>query len=406
MQIILLNAILDKNIESSLLVAAKEGMQVYHMVRHNHSFDSMKCTSKIMRSVYGEKQFACSSTKAAAIVTGVFEPMIRTQIQIELKEAEFTCISTDASNHKEIKMYPVIFRYFLPLEGIRTRLADYIDMPDETGEAIFQMLKSSWENWDIKDKIIAFCADNCPTNFGSVGRGGEKNVFFRLQSVFNDLLVGIGCLAHILHNAPQDACSNVLPFDIQSILVLMYKQFYNSTKQTEELKAFCEELSIEFSKVKGCPSVRFLAKKNCIESILKIFNALKKYFDSNPSKKVPKSLEMFLADPLHKFYLIVVRDLCELFESAIRMIEGNQTSGIEALKTVENLQAKIQNVIRSKFISIEAEEELNSVKNHPKLLKDLKITKKEQEKDSQIVKNRIFETILKPLYGKYSSPKF
>lgn len=309
---------LDDKVNDSLLVAAKEGAQVYHMVRHNQSFNSMDCTSQLLRSAHGESQFTCSAAKAGAIVTGVFEPMIRAQIENELNTVRFVCISTDASNHKAIKMYPIIVRYFLPTQGVRTRLIEYVDMPDETGESIFKMLRTTWEKWGIKEKINALCADNCPTNFGKVQRGGKKNVFKRLQTVFNDGLIGIGCIAHILHNAPQDACSSVLPFDIQNILVLMYKQFYNSTKQTESLKRFCDQLSIEFSKVKGCPSVRFLAKKNSIKSVLKIFVALKQYFDSKPSKKVPQTLKRFLNDPLHKFYLLVVRDLCELFESSIR----------------------------------------------------------------------------------------
>lgn len=378
--------ILDESVNASLLCAAKEGVQVYHMIRHNQSFRSMKCTSEIIRSLYGESQFTCSGTKASAIATGVFEPMIRTQIENELKKAEFVCISTDASNRNAVKMFPIILRYFLPTEGIRTRLIEYVSMPDETADSIFEMLKSAWEKWGIKDKIVAFCADNCPTNFGSVERGGTKNVFHRMQEVFNKNLIGIGCLAHILHNAPQDACHNILPFDIQSILVLMYKQFYKSTKQTEALKTFCEELSIEFSNVKGCPSVRFLAKQSCIDSILKIFDALEEYFNSNPSKKVPLSLKRFLNNPLHKFYLIVIRDLCELFESAIRKIEGNQTTGFEAVKTIQNLTEQIQNVIESKFISIQAEEELKHV------------LRNSEDMDEQT----IFETIINPLYGEYS----
>lgn len=112
--------------QTDTLTAAKEGMQVYHAVRHNQSFHSMQCTSDIIRTVYNEPTFTCSYTKATAILTGVFEPMILSQIKNELNEALFVCISTDTSNHKEIKMYPVIARYFLPLEGVKTRLISAI----------------------------------------------------------------------------------------------------------------------------------------------------------------------------------------------------------------------------------------------------------------------------------------
>lgn len=89
-----------------------EAMQVYHMLQHNQSFDSMKCTSAIIKSVYGQTDFKCSAAKAAAIVSGVFEPMIIGQIEQELERAHFVTISTDASNHKEIKMFPILFYIF------------------------------------------------------------------------------------------------------------------------------------------------------------------------------------------------------------------------------------------------------------------------------------------------------
>lgn len=46
-----------------------------------------------------------------------FEPMVFSQIQQELERAHFVSVSTDASNRKAIKMFPVLFRYYLPKEG-------------------------------------------------------------------------------------------------------------------------------------------------------------------------------------------------------------------------------------------------------------------------------------------------
>lgn len=321
----------------------------------------MQCTSDIIRTVYNEPKFTCSYTKATAILTGVFEPMILSQIKNELNEALFVCISTDTSNHKEIKMYPVIARYFLPLEGVRTRLIDFSNMFGETGADIFDVLKSNWETWDIKKKIIAFGGDNCPTNFGHSDRTGNRNVFSRLKEALGDDLIGVGCLAHILHNAPEDACSSVLPFDIQHILVLIYKQFYHSTKQTENLKKICNDLSVDFSKVKGCPKTRFLAKKNSIASVLKMFGPLKEYFETYTPKRKNKSLEKFFEDPLSRFYLIIVHELCQIFEGAILKIEGNETSGCEAVKIVDSVYNALETIIGVEFISIEAAQEVKQI---------------------------------------------
>lgn len=366
-----------------MLTAAKEAMQVYHAVRHNQSFQSMKCTSEMIRYVYNEQKFACSSTKASAIVTGVFEPMILSRIKNELNEALFVCLSTDTSSHKEITMYPVIARYFLPLEGVRTRLIDFSNMYRETGADIFDVLKSTWENWNIKDKIKMFCGDNCPTNFGHSDRaGGKLNVYSRLKSALGGNLIGVGCLAHILHNTPNDACSTVLPFDIQHILVLIYKQFYNSTKQTEALKKICNELSVDFSKVKGCPSTRFLAKKNSIVSVLNVFGPLKEYFGSDSLKRVHNTLKNFFADPLNKFYLIIVRELCEVFEEAILKIEGNQTSGYEAVKIVDSVYHALETIIAVEFVSVDAEREVRQIK----------------QLDPNFDETSVFE-IIRPIYG-------
>lgn len=53
--------------------------------------------------------------------------------------------------------------------------------------------------------------------------------------------------------------------------------------------------------------------------------------------------------------------MCELFEDNILKIEGNQTTGLEAVNIVVNLQRKIQNLLETKFISIDAEEELQRI---------------------------------------------
>lgn len=352
------------------------------MVNHNQSFHSMQCTSEIIRVVCDQKGFSCSETKASAIVSGVFEPMILAQIKQELEEAHFVSISTDASNHKEIKMFPVIIRFFSPTEGIKIRLIEFTELKSEDGEHIFNMLKATFVEWGFGHKIICFCADNCPTNFGKVDRAnGKLNVFTRLQNELNENLIGMGCLAHILHNAPQNACLAVLPFDVQNLLVLLYKQFYISTKQTDNLKKLCDELEIEFAKLKGCPKTRFLAKKSSINSVLKVFGALQEYFATTTLKNVPKIISNFFADPLHKVYLIVVRDICELFEDAILKIEGDQISGYEGIKIVENLQIKLRGCIEKRFIGIEAEQEVINMKV------------------PGIDKATVFDDIVHPIYG-------
>lgn len=182
--------------KENFLSAAKEGMIVYHMVRHNESFKSKSCTSEIIRRAFDQNQFARSSTKGSAILTGVLEPMILNQIQLELDRAQYVCLSTDTRSRKEITMYPIIARYFLPFKGIRTRLIDFSNLYSKTGKDIFGvLLKTSWEAWNIHEKISSFCGDNCRTNFGNVDREhGRLNVFARLKEDLGENIVGIGAV--------------------------------------------------------------------------------------------------------------------------------------------------------------------------------------------------------------------
>lgn len=127
-------------------------------------------------------------------------------------------------------------------------------------------------------------------------------------------------------------------------LSLIYKQFHTSTKQSEALKTFCNEMDVEYKKVKSCPNTRFIAKKSSINSVLRVLGPLQTYVKSNPTKNVPLVLRKNFEDPLHKFYLILVRDLCEIFEDAILKIEGDKICGNEAsVKIVQDLQKKFQN---------------------------------------------------------------
>lgn len=106
----------------------------------------MSCLSKVIKTIFGEKKFACSQTKSRAIVQNVFHPMITKSINNELNKIRFICISTDAPNHESIKLFPIIFRYYIPLEGIRTPLVDLVSMSSETAQEIRNMLLKVLDN--------------------------------------------------------------------------------------------------------------------------------------------------------------------------------------------------------------------------------------------------------------------
>ena len=71
-------------------------------------------------------------------------------------------------------MVPVLVRYFLPLEGVKIKLLDLGSIPGETSDISCSFLASVIKKYELEQKVIDFCADNCNTNFGGVKRRGEK----------------------------------------------------------------------------------------------------------------------------------------------------------------------------------------------------------------------------------------
>ena len=115
-------------------------------------------------------------------------------------EAHFVTIPADAFNRKDTKIIPVMVRYFLPEEGVKVKLLDFKSVPGETAAILTDSLMCSLRDHQLTEKIIAYCGDNCNTNFGGVKRNGKNNVFNRLKNELGREIFGIGCGAHIVHN--------------------------------------------------------------------------------------------------------------------------------------------------------------------------------------------------------------
>lgn len=290
--------------QGDLHMSACEGVWAYHTIDENHSFRSTDCSTKILRICFGHTKFSCSRTKCEAIITNVFFPYNYETLKEELANARFICLLTDASNHGNIKMFPVLIRYFLPTIGVRVKILEFSAENGETGEIISQLLKNVLTSHNLFDKFVAFCGDNAPTNFGNINRGGDKNVFARLKELKQNI-IGIGCGGHIVHNALRFACDQ-LPFDIECIVVKIYSHFYIYTVRLESLKSFCNSVGEEYERLLGYSKTRFLALKGAIESIIKNFAALKAYFQQ--LSKCPKILVDFFNSPLSKLWLYFIRD--------------------------------------------------------------------------------------------------
>lgn len=94
---------------------------------------------------------------------------------------------------------------------------------------------------------MAFCGDNTNCNFGGKNRKGVNNVYAKLNTSLGKTLIGIGCGAHIIHNAIKTA-ADCLPVDFECIIVKIYSFFYIYSVCVEALKEFCNEANTEYKK--------------------------------------------------------------------------------------------------------------------------------------------------------------
>ena len=88
-----------------------------------------------------EKKFALGRTKAQKIVQNVFSPYAVSLLEEDLKNANFVCVYYDASNHGDIKMVPVLVRYFGADFGVKVKVLELSNLKGETAELVSQYLK-------------------------------------------------------------------------------------------------------------------------------------------------------------------------------------------------------------------------------------------------------------------------
>ena len=147
------------------------------------------------------KKFASARTKTKNIITGVLGPYAQKILLSELETQPFS-VSVDASNHNELKLFPLVIRFFNAKVGVRVRLLNLRSMPNETSQQIIDFILKSLQNDRDLKRLTSFCADNAPVNFGGSQLSGQNNVFYRLKQRATQL-IPVECPAHILHNAAE-----------------------------------------------------------------------------------------------------------------------------------------------------------------------------------------------------------
>lgn len=91
----------------------------------------------------------------------------------DLKQCTYVSIYTDASNHGNTKLFPVLIRYFNLISGVFVKVLEVSAEVGETSEIISNLIWNVAREYGIETKIVAFCGDNAKVNFGGLSRGRQ-----------------------------------------------------------------------------------------------------------------------------------------------------------------------------------------------------------------------------------------
>jgi len=143
-----------------------------------------------------------------------------------------TCfaVSTDASNLKNRKMFPICVQYFNIECGVNKKLIVFDEQNDECSVAVGEMLKTGLNKigLDVKN-VSAYSADNASVNYGV-----RQSVFTELKAL-NKNIVKANCNAHITHNTLRKVV-DLLDCDVETLVTAVYGHFSISANRRVELQ--------------------------------------------------------------------------------------------------------------------------------------------------------------------------
>jgi len=82
-------------------------------------------------------------------------PYIIDNMVKDLRSAKFISVLIDGSNHKAIKLVPIVVRYFLSDVGIKNKIFEFSNLPGETSDLITGKIIDVFTKFGLKEKIVA-----------------------------------------------------------------------------------------------------------------------------------------------------------------------------------------------------------------------------------------------------------
>jgi hypothetical protein len=81
-------------------------------------------------------------------------------------------VSINGSNRSEVKLVPIVVRYFSIEEGIQVKHLHFDEVSGESAEILAQYLLHCVKKYKLEEKLVCYTADNTNSNFDGVKRKG------------------------------------------------------------------------------------------------------------------------------------------------------------------------------------------------------------------------------------------
>ena len=357
---LLTNFFVQKNTSEENKVIAAEVASVFHYTQHHHSYLSMDCSLKLARKCFPDSKIAakisCGKTKCEAIVCNVLAPHSVELIQKNLNDSFFS-ISSDASNKKNQKLFPLCIQYYsTDVGGICSRVLDFYEDSNETSDAIADRIRSILKenNLDIQ-RVTAYTADNAAVNYGK-----HRSVFQNIKKD-NPNLIAASCNCHIIHNVAKQAGKTLGPMDVETLIIKIYNEFSISAKNVAQLKEFYEFVELEWENILRHVPTRWLSIYPALTRLLEKWPAIKAYFLSLGGDECDPVIWKFVSnnsdsdntesDPpsLEEAYLYFYHHILGIFHNRILLLEQSKCCSPQVYDIMCGLLKELQERLQDEF---------------------------------------------------------